>query len=420
MVAIIFFARQDSYLGSRGSNLTGSCCCMNMKRACIGLVVVLGAVGLSACEDPGTFPVRKSGAKCSPVGAFGRDSTYVLQCKENKRWKRIMPIDQARGLIAAFAAQQAAAATPPPPPPPAPAPPLSSFGAGAFAVGPGSNQLPVGRYMTTANSGRCAISVRDAGNVELGFQRSFAGLMFVDIESSARRVETAGPCVWSPASSAAQPYAFTGMARVGLDVATGWYTASGGPQCYWEISEDADGSYGGVLDAHYGAGRVAISLTPTSGVLLTEDCGTWTRLASEPPRYFEVIGSPTDPILLGGREAFFTGYSPPALSGTASAIMITAGPWTLDLKAPTGSNFIAGTQYNAVTLNESATTVGMYLRGLGRSCTNVSGSLRVLALETSGGSVTRFSALARQTCDGVGAAYMVIDWDPVELVPVLP
>lgn len=208
--------------------------------------------------------------------------------------------------------------------------------------------------------------------------------------------------MWSPASSAAQPYAFTGMARVGLDVATGWYTASGGPQCYWEISEDADGSYGGVLDAHYGAGRVAISLTPTSGVLLTEDCGTWTRLASEPPRYFEVIGSPTDPILLGGREAFFTGYSPPALSGTASAIMITAGPWTLDLKAPTGSNFIAGTQYNAVTLNESATTVGMYLRGLGRSCTNVSGSLRVLALETSGGSVTRFSALARQTCDGVG------------------
>jgi hypothetical protein len=78
------------------------------------LAVVLASGVLSACQ------VAKAGAKCFTTD-FGRDSTYVLQCKGG-RWVRIMTIRDYLILLKRIQDSQTTTTTPWVPPPAGPAP----------------------------------------------------------------------------------------------------------------------------------------------------------------------------------------------------------------------------------------------------------------------------------------------------------
>jgi alpha-tubulin suppressor-like RCC1 family protein len=100
----------------------------------VGLVVA----GLTACG-----PLKVAWQRCDPrTETWAHDNQgWVLQCKPDGHWRRVMTEARANAFWAAVAAQQAAKQQPPPPPPPPPVivPTVPVIGSGAKRVATGLN-----------------------------------------------------------------------------------------------------------------------------------------------------------------------------------------------------------------------------------------------------------------------------------------
>ncbi len=71
-----------------------------------------------------------------------------------------------------------------------------------------------------------------------------------------------------------------GSYRVGVSLGAGTYVAPGGNGCYWERRRYAGSDLDGVIanDLSFG-GRRIVTISSSDAYFVTEDCGSWTRLA---------------------------------------------------------------------------------------------------------------------------------------------
>jgi len=71
-----------------------------------------------------------------------------------------------------------------------------------------------------------------------------------------------------------------GMYRVGVSLGAGTYVAPGGDGCYWERRSYAGSDLDGIIanDLSFG-GRRIVTISSSDAYFVTEDCGSWTRLA---------------------------------------------------------------------------------------------------------------------------------------------
>lgn len=92
----------------------------------MAILCALGVIAVAACDDSSPYftPYAKVGTKCRTNGAFARTDVNLLQCKSG-RWRVIMSLESARGLIRAQNAEMGI-------PPATIAPPAPAITSGAI------------------------------------------------------------------------------------------------------------------------------------------------------------------------------------------------------------------------------------------------------------------------------------------------
>jgi hypothetical protein len=119
------------------------------------------------------------------------------------------------------------------------------------------------------------------------------------------------------------------------------------------------------------------------------------------------------------------------LTGGTAYVSVAEGShwWFIDLRAPQGEEFVAGTTYTDAQRASFAVAPhpGIDIYGDGRGCNTVSGSFSVLEFEKDAGTgdVTRFAATFEQHCEGgTAAARGTIAWNaaksPVTIASTTP
>lgn len=345
-------------------------------RATAAVALVAAALLLSACQN---LPRRTAGTRCTVVGQHAQDGTWVLRCGTNKRWTKVMTIDQANQAVGDWLRAHApatTAATTTPTTTAAPGP-VTSFTALATdtPVAERAGAVRPGRYTTVVPNGSdCEVYVTMAGVRRV--RGNSAGPLYMDLPEGTA-VSSAGPCTWTlgePATVQTMPVNGNGMYRVGKEIAVGTYLATGSDNCYWETATDATATLAAVTDGHFGPGPQRIIVDSTDRFLDVEDCGPLTPL-SEPARYLEVHASRATPVWQG-RRSFYQGAAV-TTTATATAVSARADGYGITLTAPTGTPFDLGDLPLAATAD--ASHLGVALSGpAGGSCTTISGASRVL------------------------------------------
>lgn len=85
------------------------------QRLAMAAIALVLTVLTAACDNPASLPRAANRGKCPTEGAFARDATYVLQCKSNHRWTRVITIENAQRAVAALNIMQSPASTTVPP-----------------------------------------------------------------------------------------------------------------------------------------------------------------------------------------------------------------------------------------------------------------------------------------------------------------
>jgi len=151
--------------------------------------------------------------------------------------------------------------------------------------------------------------------------------------------------------------------------------------------------------------------------------------------YFEMRGDAGD-YIAGPRDYRYTEadstFGPSFATGSAYISVVQGSYthwWYLNLRAPAGEDFVAGTTYTGAQRASFAEPPhpGLDVYGDGRGCNTVSGSFTVLEYEKDAGTgdVTRFAATFEQHCEGgTAAARGTIAWNatrsPVTIASTTP
>ena len=70
------------------------------------------------------------------------------------------------------------------------------------------------------------------------------------------------------------------MYRVGVSLGAGTYVAPGGSGCYWERRSYGGSDFEGIIANDFSTGgRRIVTISASDAYFMTEDCGSWTRLA---------------------------------------------------------------------------------------------------------------------------------------------
>jgi hypothetical protein len=105
------------------------------------------------------------------------------------------------------------------------------------------------------------------------------GQAVVTVTSTDVGFKTQGCGIWSPLpASGPQSTRFgDGAYAVGVDIAPGTYTTSGGGSCYWERESDLTGGIGSIIVNSNATGETTVSIDPSDKGFKTQGCGTWTK-----------------------------------------------------------------------------------------------------------------------------------------------
>ncbi|WP_020143643.1 hypothetical protein [Terracoccus sp. 273MFTsu3.1] len=90
------------------------------------------------------------------------------------------------------------------------------------------------------------------------------------------RTSAASATILGPAATLTKDGTF----RVGVSLGPGTYVAPGGYGCYWERRRNAGTDFDGIIANDFSlGGRRIVTISSTDAYFVTEDCGSWTRLA---------------------------------------------------------------------------------------------------------------------------------------------
>lgn len=367
------------------------------------LVVALAAAGCN-------LQMVRSGAKCSKIGDFGQDGTYLLKCNAKRRWERGLTLAQGQALIDAInAARTPPTTSPPPPPPPPPAPALTSFGAIDLRVGTDSGQVVPGVYTTLGDN--CSWERYDAANHGLGGNSGFHGREFLQVFPSDVWVTTSGPCLWTQATSAAESIPASGdaTARVGIEVQPGWYRTSGGSHCFWGVYDSLDGSTTSFLDANLSAGPQLVHLFSTDVAFESRGCGTWTQLGGMPSIRMSVLNPNHAPIFPLNRAT----WTEAEVVQSGAGVRTTSGSLHVEFAPATGEQLHVGSSPLMRQGFQTAGTAGLDLVYGSTGCNTITGSIDVTNVEyDTAGHVVHINASFTARCgtasDPLFGGYIVL------------
>ncbi|MFN8053515.1 MAG: hypothetical protein U0Q22_18905 [Acidimicrobiales bacterium] len=344
-----------------------------------GLVViaVLLATTLTGCER------ARLGARCKGSGWGDDGGAWILRC-QNGRWARVLTkADYARIILSSLPKPTTTAppvTTPATTAPPTTValPPTTNFFDVDLPIGRSNGEIPPGQYVTVASGGqRCSWETTDEFGDTTGGYTDFTGRMYLRVPDEIGRVFTDGSCMWQPAGGAS-PLTGDGMVRVGLDAEQGFYSAPGGPNCYWETNSSDDGLLDSVIDSQSGPYPQAFYLQPSVSTFYSEGCGTWTRSATWTDRVW-VTSTDDDPMLAGSYFGYYEPSYTVDLTGDLSEVVVTVDGWTIRYRPPTGRQFtsLSGDTYPSVAATPDATHAGFSITGHGKTCAVTGGSMTV-------------------------------------------
>ncbi|HOT79167.1 MAG TPA: hypothetical protein PKY13_04230 [Microthrixaceae bacterium] len=370
------------------------------RATAIGALLAVTLV-LSACQN---LPRRTAGAKCKTVGEHAQDGTWVLKCGSNKRWNKLMTIAAANDAVANWLRSQVPPTPPAPPAPPVTAPPaapaLTSIGAtnrAQIAESPGL--VSPGLYSTTVPTGSACI-IEVFGGPSRRVRGSSGGPLYMNLPAG-MSVSTAGPCVWNKGDlpPVTMPATGDGMYRTGAEIQLGLYTAPGGSDCYWETSDNADGSLEVINDIYYGPGPQLAIIEAGDAYFTSDGCGPWTPLTALPAQYLQVA-SAIDNYPLQGLRAFYPG-SQFTVTATPGVTTFTTPQFTLQIAPPDSGPFTAG-DFTVSRYNFTAPgNVLVNVTSPGRGCNVIPGTATIsdVVLDVDG-SASSMHAIVFAECDG--------------------
>jgi hypothetical protein len=163
-------------------------------------------------------------------------------------------------------------------PPAAAAGPKTSFADGTWVV---NQQIAPGTYIAPGGS-NCYwerdSDLTGSANSTLANSNN-DGQQIVTIASTDAGFQTQGCGTWQPLPRS-MPLLSSfgdGTYAIGVDIATGTYSAPGGSNCYWEQDSDFSGSANSTLANDNPTGPVTVQMASGAVAFIVQGCGTWTR-----------------------------------------------------------------------------------------------------------------------------------------------
>ena len=277
---------------------------------------------------------------------------------------------------------------------------LTSIGAtnrAQIAESPGL--VSPGLYSTTVPTGSACI-IEVFGGPSRRVRGSSGGPLYMNLPAG-MSVSTAGPCVWNKGDlpPVTMPATGDGMYRTGAEIQLGLYTAPGGSDCYWETSDNADGSLEVINDIYYGPGPQLAIIEAGDAYFTSDGCGPWTPLTALPAQYLQVA-SAIDNYPLQGLRAFYPG-SQFTVTATPGVTTFTTPQFTLQIAPPDSGPFTAG-DFTVSRYNFTAPgNVLVNVTSPGRGCNVIPGTATIsdVVLDVDG-SASSMHAIVFAECDG--------------------
>jgi hypothetical protein len=106
-----------------------------------------------------------------------------------------------------------------------------------------------------------------------------SGPTIVTIAASDAGFQSSGCGTWSPLpGSGPQSSSFgNGQFAVGIDIAAGTYSTSGGGSCYWERESGFGGTLSNIITNNLPTGPAIVTISSSDVGFKSQGCGTWTR-----------------------------------------------------------------------------------------------------------------------------------------------
>ena len=164
----------------------------------------------------------------------------------------------------------------------APAGPKTSFVDGTYPVGAATNsQVAPGTYLTKGGS-TCyweRLSGLGGATSDIIANDLATGQAIATIAPTDAAFKSTGCATWSPlpATGTQATSMGDGTWAVGIDIAPGTYSTSGGDTCYWARLSGFEGGTDSIIANDLPKGSAIVSIAPTDKGFATKGCGTWTK-----------------------------------------------------------------------------------------------------------------------------------------------
>ena len=154
----------------------------------------------------------------------------------------------------------------------------TTMGDGTWAVG---IDIAPGTYITSGGD-TCYWARLSSFNGEFGSliaNENGNGQAIVTIEPTDKGFTTKDCGTWSPlpASGHQATTMGDGTWAVGIDIAPGTYSTSGGDTCYWARLSSFNGEFSSLIANGLPMGPAVVTIEPTDKGFTSKDCGTWAK-----------------------------------------------------------------------------------------------------------------------------------------------
>jgi hypothetical protein len=155
----------------------------------------------------------------------------------------------------------------------------TTIGDGTWRVGVKKGMVAPGDYQTAGGVGCYWERDQNFTGTESAILASddLSGPGVVTILPTDAGFKTENCGTWTPLrATGPQSTSFgDGAYAVGITIAAGTYTTTGGPQCYWEQDQDYTGNKSSIISNRNTSGPVTLTIPASTKEFKTQGCGTW-------------------------------------------------------------------------------------------------------------------------------------------------
>jgi hypothetical protein len=226
-------------------------------------------------DPPAAAPPRLPAPNSAPTPAHASKST-----RSRYMWGFIVPALLAVGAVAWVAVKPGSTGrSPGVTTAPATIGGKTTIGDGTWRVGTKAKMVAPGNYETTGGVGCYWERDQNLTGTESAILASddLSGPGVVTILPTDKEFKTENCGTWSPLPvTGTQSTSFgDGAYAVGIAIAAGTYTTSGGAECYWEQDKDYTGDKSSIISNRNTSGPLTLTIPAFTKEFKTQGCGTW-------------------------------------------------------------------------------------------------------------------------------------------------